>query len=224
MDVNVALRARISTRAFLPTPVSKEMLQGVLDNARWSPSGGNLQPWKVVAVTGDARRAVIDAVNAAAAVDAGSQEGDNPMYPAELWEPLRTRRYQVGEQMYAQLGIPRDDKTARLARIMENFNFFDAPVGLFFVTDDRMGAGQWAHLGMFMQSLALAAVEHGLATCMQEAWAMRRATLKEHFKLDEHDYVYCGMSLGYADPEHPVNQLRSERAAVDEFTIWHGWS
>ncbi len=224
MDVNVALRARISTRAFLPQPVSKELLTAVLDDARWSPSGGNLQPWKVVAVTGDARQGVIDAVNAAAATDPSSQEGDHPMYPAELWEPLRTRRYQVGEQMYAQLGIPNDDKVARFSRIMENFNFFGAPVGLFFVTDDRMGAGQWAHLGMFMQSLALAAVEHGLATCMQEAWAMRRATLKRHFELDEHDYVYCGMSLGFADPDHPVNQLRSERVPVDEFTIWHGWS
>ena len=150
MDVNVALRTRISTRAFLPTPVSKELLTAVLDDARWSPSGGNLQPWKVVAVAGDARQAVIDAVNAAAAADPSSQEGEHPMYPAELWEPLRTRRYQVGVQMYAQLAIPRDDKTARFARIMENFNFFGAPVGLFFVTDDRMGAGQWtkgAHVG-----------------------------------------------------------------------------
>jgi nitroreductase len=224
MDVNVALRARISTRAFLPRPVSKELLTAVLDDARWSPSGGNLQPWKVVAVAGSARQAVIDAVNAAAAQDPSSQEGDHPMYPAELWEPLRTRRYQLGEQMYEQLGIPRDDKAARFARLMENFNFFGAPVGLFFITDDRMGAGQWAHLGMFMQSLALAAVEHGLATCMQEAWAMRRATLKEHFALDAHDYVYCGMSLGYADPDQAVNRLRSERVSVDEFTTWHGWT
>ena len=223
MDVNVALRARISTRAFLPTPVSKDLLTAVLDDARWSPSGGNLQPWNVVAVTGAARQAVIDAVQVATAQDPSSQEGDHPMYPAELWEPLRTRRYQVGEQMYTQLAIAHDDKAARFARIMENFNFFGAPVGLFFVTDDRMGAGQWAHLGMFMQSLALAAVEHGLATCMQEAWAMRRTTLKTHFKLGEHDYVYCGMSLGYADPAHPVNQLRTERASVDEFTTWLGW-
>jgi nitroreductase len=126
--------------------------------------------------------------------------------------------------MYEQLGIPRDDQAARIGRVMENFNFFGAPVGLFFITDDRMGAGQWAHLGMFMQSLALSAVEHGLATCMQEAWAMRRTTLKQHFQLDEHDYVYCGMSLGYADPNHLVNHLRSERAPVDEFTTWHGWT
>jgi nitroreductase len=100
---------------------------------------------------------------------------------------------------------------------------FNAPVELFFVIDERMGHAQWAHLGMFMQSIALAALERGVSSCMQEAWATFRSSLKSHFALGEHDFVYCGMALGYADASAPVNSLRSDRAAVEEFADFRGF-
>jgi nitroreductase len=125
--------------------------------------------------------------------------------------------------MYALLDIPRSDKLARLGRFARNYEFFGAPVGLFFVIERRMGHGQWAHLGMFMQSVALAAVERGLSSCMQEAWAAVRVSLGRHFGLGDHEVLYCGMALGYADANAPVNRLRSERAAVDEFASFRGF-
>jgi len=70
---------------------------------------------------------------------------------------------------------------------------------------------------MFMQSVALAAIERGVASCFQEFWAALRKTLKAHFELPEQEMIYCGMSLGYADPAAPINKLRTERAGVDEF-------
>jgi nitroreductase len=97
-------------------------------------------------------------------------------------------------------------------------------VALFFVTDDRMGYGQWAHLGMFMQSIALAALERGVGSCMQEAWATLRSSLKQHFALPEHEIIYCGMALGYADDDAAVNSLRSDRAPVDEFATFRGFA
>ncbi|MGH8507076.1 MAG: nitroreductase [Stenotrophobium sp.] len=216
LTVTEALRQRISTRAFLPKPVAESLVHEILDAARRSPSGGNLQPWKVIVVAGAARQAVIDlAKNYPGLFPA--EEGDRPIYPANLWEPYRSRRYKVGEDMYALLGIARDNKAARLTQLARNFEFFGAPVGVFFVIDTRMGHGQWAHLGMFMQSLALAATERGLGSCFQEFWATLRKTLGTHFQLGEHEMIYCGMALGYADPSAPVNHLRSERAAVDEF-------
>jgi nitroreductase len=136
----------------------------------------------------------------------GGEEGDRPVYPPKLWEPYRTRRFQVGEEMYALLGIAREDKPARYAHVARNFDFFDAPVGLFFIIDERMGHAQWAHMGMFMQSIALAAVERGLATCMQEAWARVRRSLHAHFRLAEEDMLYCGMALGYAVGLHKTSQ------------------
>lgn len=220
MNVTEALRTRISTRAFLTDPVSEATMRDILDIARWSPSGGNLQPWKVIAVAGAAQTAVKGlARNYPGMLPA--EDGDKPLYPANLWEPYRSRRYQVGEDMYALLGIGRDNKPGRLRQLARNFEFFDAPAALFFVIDERMGHGQWAHLGMFMQSVALAATERGVASCFQEIWGTMRITLKKHFQLGEQELVYCGIALGYADPAAPVNQLRSARASVDEFATFH---
>jgi nitroreductase len=223
ISVTDALYGRISTRSFLPTPLTIELLTEILDAARWSPSGGNLQPWKVVAVSGVEKDALTQLGRDAFGVNPRGEEGDRPMYPKELWEPHRTYRYQVGEEMYAKLGIPREDKAARFTHVARNFEFFGAPVGLFFVIDERMGHGQWAHLGMFMQSIALAAYERGVSSCFQEFWALVRETLKTHFELGETEMVYCGMALGFADPEAPVNSLRSTRAEVRDFTTFRGF-
>jgi nitroreductase len=106
--------------------------------------------------------------------------------------------------------------------LAQNFDFFGAPVGLFFIIEERMGHGQWAHLGMFMQSVALAALERGVSSCMQEAWARVRTPLHKHFALPPEEMVYCGMALGYAT-DAPVNTLRSDRAEVDEFAAFRGF-
>jgi len=226
MTVTEALKARISTRAFLDLPLTEATLRDILDAARWSPSGGNMQPWQVIAVAGKAQAAITQLVRDYQAPGGApgmfpAEEGDYPVYPANLWDPYRSRRYKVGEDLYALLGIGRDNKPGRLKQLAKNFEFFGAPAALFFVIDRRMGHGQWAHLGMFMQSVALAATERGVASCFQELWGTLRTTLHGHFGLAGHDLVYCGMALGYADPAAPVNTLRTEREPVDAFTRFH---
>lgn len=221
MDVTTALRSRTSVRAFTDELVPAEQVRDLLDRARWSPSGGNLQPWHVHVVSGAARDAVVELALSALA-DGSARGGDEfPIYPSGLHEPYRTRRYDLGEQMYALLDIPREDKLGRLQRLQDNFRFFGAPVGVFFAIDRAMGHGQWAHLGMFMQSLALVATEDGLATCFQEAWAAVRGNVAEHLGLPDDHVLYCGMALGHAADE-PVNTLRSERAPVEDFATFHG--
>jgi nitroreductase len=223
LSVTEALRRRISTREFSPRPLPKQLVHEILDVARWAPSGGNLQPWKVIAVAGAERAAVIDLARRINAAKGPDESAGRPVYPPNLWEPYRTRRFTVGEDMYALLGIQRADRFGRLARFARNYEMFGAPVELFFVIDERMGHGQWAHLGMFMQSIALAALERGVSSCMQEAWATVRSSLKSHFALDEHEFVYCGMALGYPDETAAVNSLRSERAPVEEFASFRGF-
>jgi nitroreductase len=220
MSVSQALKQRTSVRVYQSKPVPEALVREVLEAARWSPSGGNLQPWKVIVVAGAAQQAVIQKAKNYPGMFP-SEDGDKPVYPANLWEPYRSRRYKVGEDMYALLGVPREDKVGRLTQLARNFEFFGAPVGIFFVIDERMGHGQWAHLGMFMQSLALAATERGLSSCFQEFWGTLRNTLKTHFKLGEHEIIYSGMALGYADESAAVNTLRTERAGVDEFATFH---
>jgi len=223
MNVDTAIRSRISTRVFKPDPLPEALVREILDVARWAPSGGNVQPWKVVAVSGAERQAVIDLAQMTLAANPRGEEGDRPIYPADLWEPHRSWRFKVGEDMYALLGISRDDKAARFGHLARNFRFFDAPVGLFFAIDKRMGHGQWAHLGMFMQTIALAAQARGVASCMQEAWGRVRETLASHFALAETEMIYCGMALGYGDESAAVNTLRSDRASVDEFATFKGF-
>ncbi len=220
MDVSDALKQRISVRAFKPDPVPESLLRDILEVAKFAPSGGNLQPWRLIAVAGAER----DALVALARSNLPGDEGERLVYPANLWEPFRSRRFKVGEDMYALMGIPREDKTARLMHLAKNFEFFGAPCALFFVIDTRMGHGQWAHLGMFMQSIALAALERGVSSCMQEAWARMRAPLHVHFGLGENEMIYCGMALGYADESAPVNALRSDRAPLEEIAEFRGFT
>lgn len=223
MDVDTAIKTRISTRVFKPDPLPEKLVREILEVARWAPSGGNVQPWKVIAVAGAERDKVIELARAAALANPKGEVGDYPIYPEELWEPHRSWRYKVGEDMYALLGIPREDKAARFAHLARNMEFFGAPVALFFIIDKRMGHGQWAHMGMFMQSVALACEARGVATCMQEFWARSRETLKKHFALPDTEMIYCGMALGYADPTAKVNTLRSDRASVDEIATFKGF-
>jgi len=223
MNVIEAIRSRISTRAFLDKPVDEAVVRAILDDARWAPSGGNLQPWNVHIVTGDARNAIIEGVKAKLNSDPFSDENDFPVYPEKLWEPYRSRRYAVGEQMYEILGIPREDKAGRLGQVLKNFDFFGAPVGLFFTIDPRMNPNQWAHLGMFIYAVALAAEGHGLATCMQEAWTRFSRTVGKALELPDNTQVYCGMALGYADPDAPLNAMRTERADLDEIARFSGF-
>ena len=223
LTVTEALTRRISTREFRPQPLAKKLVHEILDVARWAPSGGNLQPWRVIAVAGAERAAVIELARRIHAAEGPDESTERPVYPPNLWEPYRTRRYKVGEDLYALLRIPRSDRAGRLAQFARNYGMFGAPVELFFVIDERMGHGQWAHLGMFMQSIALAAVEQGLATCMQEAWARVRETLAAHFKLAPQEMIYCGMALGQADESAPVNTLRSDRASLDEIVEFDGF-
>ena len=217
MDVSQAVNRRISTRAFLDKQISADEVRDWLATAQRAPSGGNLQPWRVIAVTGAEKQAVIDLAQKKLAEDPRGERTDRPIYPKDLWEPHEARRRKVGEMMYEKLEIPREDKAKRIQWFSRNFRFFDAPLAVFFVIDERMGHGQWAHTGMFMQTLALLAEEAGLGTCMQECWGIVRPTLKKHLGLADTEMLYCGIALGYPDPDHPVNQMRADRAALEEF-------
>ncbi len=222
-DFQRLMRARISTRAFLDTPVREEEVRDLLDTARWAASGGNLQPWNVHVIAGDARQAVIDAVRARLDAAPFEDESEFGAYPPKLWEPYRTRRFELGEQMYETIGIPREDKAARLNHLLENFRFFDAPVGVFFSLDREMNPNQWGHLGMFIMCFMLAAEDKGLATCAQEAWMTRHKTIEKALGLPEDQRIWCGLALGHADKNAKVNTLRSERAAVEEFAVFKGF-
>lgn len=221
LSVSEAVAARTSIRAFLDKPVPGDLVRRIVEAAARSPSGGNLQPWHVHVLGGEelVRFKALMAQRMAA-----DPRGDGPgydIYPADLGEPYRSRRGECGEDMYATMGIAREDKRARLGFIAGNFRFFGAPVGIFVCVDRQMGPPQWSDLGMYIQTLMLLAKEAGLDSCPQEAWTLWHKTVAEFLNLPEQQMLFCGLALGYADPAQPVNKLRTSRAALDEFAVFH---
>jgi len=225
MQVNVseALATRMSCRAFLPTPVPEATVRAILDGARQSPSGGNLQPWRVYGLSGQPLQEFIALVRGKLPTHPRGDGSEYDIYPTALWEPYRSRRFKCGEDMYATVGVARDDKFGRLLQFARNFEFFGAPVGLFFCLDRRMGPPQWSDVGMYMQSVMLLAREHGLHTCPQEAWSVWYRTVAEFLQLPAELMLFAGMALGYRDEAAPINRLRTDRAPLGEFAELRGF-
>lgn len=213
MNVTEAVDRRVSVRAFKPDPVPGALVREILEAAHRAPSGGNLQPWRVHALAGEP----LEALKAKVAANLGGETPEYDVYPDNLWDPFRTRRFECGEDLYATLGIPREDKPARLQQLFKNTQFFGAPVGLFFSLDRKLGKPQWADVGMYMQTVMLLAVERGLATCAQEFWARYPKTVGDHIGLPDDHMLFSGMALGWADETAPINSLRTRR---DSFDVW----
>ena len=219
MNVSEALATRKSIRAFRPDAVTRETIESILKLAARAPSGGNLQPWKVHVLIGAAKDELVRRTKERMAVNPRGGTPEYHIYPPELTEPYSTRRFQVGEQMYATMGIPREDRARRLKQFVRNWEFFGAPVGLIFSIDRQMQEGQWSDLGGFLQSIMLLAREHGLHTCAQEAWAPFHEVIRDYLNVPPEEMIFCGMSLGYADETAPINTLVSERAGLEEWCV-----
>ena len=225
MTVTEALQSRLSVRDFLPTPVPGETIRRLLATASRAPSGGNVQPWQIDVLAGerlDALKALMASRLTDVAAGDHSEAPEYDIYPKELVSPHRDYRFQVGEDMYARLGIPRDDKPGRLRWFARNYQFFGAPMALFCSVDRRMGPPQWSDLGMFLQSLMLLLREAGLDSCPQECWAVYPRTIGSFIGMPPERMLFTGMAIGQRNAAHPVNGLVSQRAAVDSFARFHG--
>ncbi len=219
MNVTEAVARRVSIRAFKPDPVPQALVREILRAASHAPSGGNLQPWRVYVMTGEPLIALKEQV-------AANPNGELPeyaVYPPNLWEPLRTRRYECGEALYATIGIPRTEKPARLRQFARNGQFYGAPVGLFFCIDRGVGPPQWSDIGMLMQTVMLLATERGLSTCAQEYWAAYPRTVTKAINMRDNYMLFSGMALGYADEDTPINTLRTSRAPLNEWCTMIGF-
>ncbi|HEY8026481.1 MAG TPA: nitroreductase [Burkholderiaceae bacterium] len=218
--VDAAITTRRSIRAFLPRPVAREDIEAILAVASRAPSGTNTQPWKVYVLTGTAKErlstAILD-VYADPAQSAQHTEQYN-YYPREWVSPYIDRRRKVGWDLYALLGLTRDNKSGMHAQHGRNYRFFDAPVGLIFTIDSIMEQGSWLDYGMFLQSIMVAARGRGLDTCPQAAFTQFHKIIAAQLQLPPGERVVCGMSLGYADPDKIENTLVTKREPVAGFT------
>jgi nitroreductase len=216
ISVSKAVERRKSVRAFLPTPVDAAAIADVLNLAVRAASGGNLQPWVLYVLNGESMVRFCALMETRLAENPLGEAPEYAVYPPDLKEPYRARRFAIGEAMYAHLGIPRGEKLARLQWLQNNYRFFGAPAALFCFTDRIMGPPQWSDLGMLLATAMLLFQERGIDTCPQEAWSRWPRTVAEFVGAPGELMLFCGMAIGHADPAAAVNRLQSPRAPAAE--------
>lgn len=224
-SVDDAIASRFSCRAFLrDKPVARATIEEILEVARRAPSGTNTQPWRVYVLQDKARDSLVEKV--CAAHDAVHQDPTlaekeaYDYYPEKWVSPYIDRRRENGWSLYGLLGIAKGEKEKMHAQHQRNFRFFDAPVGLMFTIERIMGRGSLMDYGMFLQNIMLAARARGLHTCPQAAWNNFAKVILPHIGAGENEMLVCGMSLGYADLDAPVNTFHTPREEPATFTRW----
>ena len=217
--VDAAITSRRSIRAYLPQPVAREDVAEILRVAARAPSGTNTQPWKVYVLDGERKQQLSSAILALHGdpEQARLHTEEYAYYPREWVSPFIERRRKVGWDLYALLGLTRDNKAGMAAQHGRNYEFFGAPVGLIFTIDRVMAQGSWLDYGMFLQNIMVAARARGLDTCPQAAFTQYHRVIGQVLGLPENETVVCGMALGVADPAKIENTLITERMPVEEF-------
>jgi nitroreductase len=224
MDVFEAVESRIACRWFLDKPVDPAIVRDLVARAARAASGGNLQPWHVYALAGAPlaalKRQVADVL---AGHDPRHDDTEYPIYPKTMWEPYKSRREEHGVQLYGALGIAREDAAGRLEQYKRNYEFFNAPVGLFVAIERKLGPGQWSDLGGYIHALMVLARGYGLDTCPQESWARMYRIVGSFVAMPPEQMLFCAVALGYGDHRHPANSFRSPRAPLADFCSFQGF-
>jgi nitroreductase len=220
MDVYEAVRSRRAVRAFADTPVPRDVLQRVLTAASRAPSSGNLQPWRVFVVSGEPLAQLKRAATARAASGDLGDPRQYPMYPDPLEEPYLGRFTRAAVQRYAFLGVERDDPDRPRIVATLNTGAFGAPVVLFCYVEEKMGPGQWADAGMYLQTVMLLLRAEGLHSCPQVMWTMFREDVRAVVGAARDMVLLCGLAVGFE--QVGLDDERTERAPVEDAVAFVG--
>ena len=221
MNVAEAVASRRSVRAFLDKPVPMEVIRRVLDEARMAPSGCNYQPWEAEVLTGAPLKALQQTMLAAQPDDPLEYEYAKPSQQEKYTKRLST----LGAAMYSALGIERADREARKRFSDLNLTSFGAPVLLLCHFPKFMGEPQWSDVGMWLQTIMLLLRGEGLDSCPQEWFGMYGRTIKPALGLSQDDcLLFCGIAIGWRDPDQPVNNFARARVPLDEQVRFHGFA
>lgn len=216
-DVEVLRRlfaGRFTCRAYRPEPVPEDVILSFLDIARKTASSCNVQPWQVVITSRETTEAFRNAL-VEHATHATEVDSDLPV-TEEYSGVYAERRREAGYKLYEALGIGRGDKERRASQSFENFRMFGAPHVAIVTMPADLGTYAAVDCGGFISSFLLAAHAHGVATTPQAALARHARFVRSYFGIGDDRKMVCGISFGYADPNHPVNRYRTSRVACDE--------
>ncbi|WP_299373020.1 nitroreductase [uncultured Tateyamaria sp.] len=211
------LRARFSCRAFRPDPVADDVITQIVDAARHVPSWCNAQPWQLIITKGAATDRFRDALYATAETTAPAP--DMP-WPEGYPDIYGDRRRACGFQLYDAVGIEKGDRAASAQQMMENFRLFGAPHVAIVTAPRVLGPYGALDTGGFVTAFCLAAQALDVATIPQAAVAAQAPFVRDHFDVAKDQLILCAISFGHADPDHPVNGFRTDRATTDAIIDW----
>ena len=208
------LSRRASCRGFRPDPVPDDLIERILMIAQRTASWCNSQPWQVIVTRGEGTEAFRSAMHAYAST--GAEGTPDFPFPREYRNEYLARRRDSGFRLYNAVGVGRDDAKGKATQSLENFRFFGAPHVAIITSDEALGPYGAVDCGGYVAKFLMAAEAAGLATIPQAALAHHSGFVREHFGIGDDRRVVCGISFGYADPQHPANTVRTPRAALDE--------
>lgn len=220
MNVSEAIKQRRSVRAYLDKPVDPELIKKIFLQAQDSPSNCNTQPWHVVVVSGDARdklaKAMVDEIMSGKAPEPHFTPGDQ-----NLKDEYRKRQIACAISLYDAMDIKYEEKEKRQQLMVRNWQFFGAPHAAFFSMPKTMSEINAVDMGIYLQSIMLLLTENGLASCPQGALAMYPDAVHEMANIPEGHAIMFGLSFGYADPDHQINQFDVGREELEQLVEFH---
>jgi len=219
MEIMEGIKTRQSTRAFKPNPITRDVMEKILQAASNSPSYTNTQPWEVVVVSGKKKNELGLKLLELARAKAPTSP-DLPM--PKGWPPaLEERSQQHGARRLSTLGVARDDEEGREKLRLMNFEFYGAPYAVFLFIDRSLGDWSIFDMGLFAQNLILAAHSLGVESCLQASVTNYALEIKKFLGIAESKKLVICISLGYPDEKAKLNTYRSLKQKPDEFTRWY---
>ena len=214
MEVKEAILNRKSIRKYLPKPIEKEKLERLLETTRRAPTWKNTQGYKIAVVQGKTKENIAN--DFVKAIDAGIAE--NPDYPYQDFYPnyIKKRMLELGAAYFGHMQVDRKDKEKRKELMLENFKFFGAPVGVFFLMEKGMNYWPTLDLGILIGTFLIAARDEGLETIAQASLAAFPDIVRKNLGLVDNWTVAVGVSLGYGDLEDNTNKFQSPLAESAE--------
>jgi len=219
LDLIEAIKSRKSIRGYKTDPVTRNVLEEILEIANRAPSSMNTQPWEYTVVAGE----VLEKIKQANVEKFSSGEIPQPEVARGGYaDQYRERQVAIGVQLFQLMNIAREDKEKRTEWMKRGFRFFDAPAIIIISMDQSLSEVQQFDIGTVTQTIALVALNYGLGTCIQGQGIMYPDMVKKITGIPESKRIIICLTIGYPDWDFPANKVASEREPVKNIITWCG--